>query len=236
MNLVECLMKTGLTRNESELYIALSREGMLTGYEAAKITGIPRANTYQALSSLVDKGGAYVIEGNVPHYTAVPAREYCANVVVHMKDITEKIKLECPQARVPAEPYITITGFMHIADKMRHIIGTAEKRVYVSLPDEGFPFLREELKKAAEKGLKVVAIAPESFRAEGVVIHRIGNPSGQVRLIADSTEVITGTITGSEFDTCLYSKNKPLVELIKDSLKNEIRLAELESSSKPGGE
>ncbi len=48
MNLEECLMKTGLTRHESELYIALCREGELTGYEAAKITGIPRANAYQA--------------------------------------------------------------------------------------------------------------------------------------------------------------------------------------------
>ena len=94
LNLVEYLMKTGLTRHESELYIALCREGELTGYEAAKITGIPRANAYQALSGLVDKGGAYTIEGSVQHYIAVPVNEYCENVIFHMREVTEKIRRE----------------------------------------------------------------------------------------------------------------------------------------------
>ena len=228
MNLVENLMKTGLTRHESELYIALCREGELTGYEAAKITGIPRANAYQALSGLVDKGGAYVIEGSVQHYTAVPVDEYCENVIFHMKEATEKIKHECPQSRKPSEPYITVTGFGHIKDKIRNIISSAKERVYVSMSEKELPFLKEELERAAERGLKVVAIVSGDFGINGAVIHRITKQSGQIRLIADSSYVLTGNVSGSDDDICLFSKNKPLVELIKDSLKNEIRLAELE--------
>lgn len=227
MNLIECLMKTGLTRHESELYIALCREGELTGYEAAKITGIPRANAYQALAGLVDKGGAYVVEGTVPHYTAVPAEEYCTNIIAHMNEVILKIKNECPEARKPAEPYITITGFKHIVDKMKNIINGAKERVYISLTADELPYLKEELERAAEKGLKVVAIASGNIDLEGVIVHSISKKPGQVRLIADSSHVLTGSISGSDCDTCLYSKNKPLVELIKDSLKNEIRLADI---------
>ncbi len=228
MNLSECLMKTGLTRHESELYIALCRDGELTGYEAAKITGIPRANAYQALAAMVDKGAAYVVEGAVPRYMAVPAEEYCRNVIVHMQKIVNQIKRDCPQPRKTSEPYITINGFVHIVDKIKNIIGDTKERIYVSISEKELPFLKEELEGAAKRGLKVVAIVSGNFELQGVVIHRINKPSGQVRLIADSSQVLTGNISGNDEDTCLFSKNKPLVELIKDSLKNEIRLAELE--------
>ncbi len=231
MNLVECLMKTGLTRNESELYVALSREGELTGYEAAKITGIPRANAYQALSGLVDKGGAYIIEGSVPHYTAVPVEEYCRNVIEHLEETLETIKRECPQLRQPSEPYITITGFKHISDKMRNIISDAKERIYISIPHKKLDYWIEDLELAVRRGLKVVTIVPEGLGPEGAIVYRInGQQPVQVSLIADSSHVITGEITGGEFDTCLYSKNKSLVQLIKDSLKNQIRLSELEKT------
>lgn len=228
MNLAEYLMKTGLTRHESEFYIALCREGELTGYEAAKITGIPRANAYQALAALVDKGAAYIVEGAVPRYMAVPVEEYCRNVMNHMQEIINQIKHNCPLTRKASEPYVTITGFKHIVDKIRNIINDTNERVYVSMSEEELPFLKEELERAAKRGLKVVAIVSGNFDLPDVVTHRINKPSGQVRLIADSSHVLTGNITGSDDDTCLFSKNKPLVELIKDSLKNEIRLAELE--------
>lgn len=228
MDIIECLMKTGLTRHESELYIALCREGELTGYEAAKITGIPRANAYQALAGLVDKGGSYTVEGTVPHYSAVPVDEYCSNVMVHLKEVVEKIKCDCPEVRKPSEPYITITGFKHIVDKLRNIVSSAKERVYVSMSEKELPFLKDELERAVGRGLKVVAIVSGDFNLEGVVAHKITKQSGQVRLIADSSHVLTGNISGSDDDVCLFSKNKPLVELIKDSLKNEIRLAEIE--------
>lgn len=40
MKLLDCLMYTGLTKQESELYVVLCQSEPLTGYEAAKITGI----------------------------------------------------------------------------------------------------------------------------------------------------------------------------------------------------
>jgi len=232
LNLIECLMKTGLTRHESELYAALCREGELTGYEAAKITGIPRANAYQALAAMVDKGAAYIIEGAVPHYTAVPVDEYCRNIINNMQEITDKIKQECPRVKKASEPYITITGFKHIIDKIRNIIINTRERVYVSISEKELPFIKNELEEAIRRELKVVAIISGEADLKGAIIHRIEKPSGQVRLIADSSYVLTGSITGSENDTCLYSRNRPLVELIKDSLKNEIRLAELVPETK----
>ncbi len=226
MDLIEALIRTGLTRSESELYAALNREGELTGYEAAKVTGIPRANTYQSLASLVEKGGAFLIEGKAQKYVAVPAEEYCRNILLQMKEVTAEIIRQCPKARKNSEPYITISGFRHILHKMKNIIHEARERVYISASETELPLILPDLEAAMQRGLKVVAITSGNVCVEGAIIYRINKTPGQVRLIADSSTVLTGTLSGSNEDTCLYSKNKPLVELIKDSLKNEIKLAE----------
>ena len=46
MDLNESLMCFGLTRQESNIYLTLLSDGALTGYEAAKRTGISRSNAY----------------------------------------------------------------------------------------------------------------------------------------------------------------------------------------------
>ncbi len=221
-------MKTGLTKNESELYIVLCKEGELTGYEAAKLSGIPRANAYQGLSGLVDKGAACLIEASVPRYVAVPVKEYCSNFLAHMKEIVEVIKKECPHSKEISEGYQTISGLQHIKDKIHTIIDNAKERVYVSISEKELAYFKEDLEAAAARGLKVVAIMSGEATLKDVITYYISKDSGNIRLIADSSYVLTGSITGSEEDKCLYSKNKPLVELLKDSLKNEIRLSELE--------
>lgn len=228
MKLIENLMQTGLTKNESELYLVLCKEGELTGYEAAKLSGIPRANAYQVLTGLVNKGGAYVMEGTVPRYVAVPVEEYGTNYLTHMKEVVLEIQKECPQRKETTEGYLTVSGTLNIRNKIRTIIENAKERVYVSISEQEINYFREPLEEAAAKGLKVVAILSGEVKLEGVITHNISQSSGHIRLITDSSIVLTGVITGSEDDVCLYSKNKPLVELLKDSLQNEIRLSELE--------
>lgn len=227
MTLIEALMKTGLTRHESELYVALSRDGEANGYEAAKHTGIPRANVYQALAGLVEKGGAAVIDGDVLRYAAVPVDEYCTNSMRSMEAVTAVIRQECPTHRVVNEPYLTITGETNIINKMKNLILAAKERVYISISDVDLPIVQDELMKLVARGLKVVVITSGKPNLPGARIHTIQKQSGHIRLIVDSSHVLTGEWTGREEDVCLYSKNKPLIALVKDSLTNEIKLAEL---------
>ena len=49
----------------------------------------------------------------------------------------------------------------------------------------------------------------------------------QIRLITDSRYVLTGEITGSNLDTCLYSGQTNFVNVFKEALSNEIKLIEL---------
>lgn len=225
MNLIDALMKTGLTRHESELYVALCREGEVTGYELAKITGIPRANVYQALSALSDKGGARIIEGNPQRFIAVQPEEYCKIKDREMKDTLKQIQAEAPKQETPPEGYVTLSGSNNILGKMRYIIDNAKERVYLSVMVSDLPLVRQEVDNAIRRGLRMVIITSEKIDVPGAELYTIHKNKGQIRLIADSKEVLTGEVTGSDQDVCLYSKNRPLVDLIKESLKNEIELS-----------
>jgi len=230
MNIISALMKTGLTRHESELYVALCKESEVTGYELAKITGIPRANVYQALAALADKGGASVLEGNPQKFLVVPPKEYCAGKSREMQEIFHTIEHEAPKYTSAPEGYITISGYQNILNKMHYILENATKRVYVSMMAEDIHNVEDSLAKVVKRGLKVVLITSECVDISGAVVHTIHKKPGQIRLIADSLEVLTGEFTGAEQDVCLYSKNRPLIDLIKESLQNEILLSENKKS------
>ena len=141
-----------------------------------------------------------------------------------MNTILEQIKKNAP-GKNRSTSYITITGFQHIVDKMKNMIRQASKRVYVSLSEKEMAYVRDELLDAG-RGLKVVVITSAGVSLEGAMVYTIQRTPGPIRIIADSTQVLTGEVSGLDEDSCLYSRNKPLVELIKDSLKNEILLSD----------
>ncbi len=223
MDIIDALMQAGFTRQESILYITLCREGELTGYEASKITGIPRSNAYLGLAGLADKGGAYRINGEAAKYTAVAPDEMIQNLNRRFAQIVKVIKDEIPQVNEHGDSFVTISGSQQILDKMKNLIDQANKRVYISIAREQLEYVLEELTRAKDRGLKVVIITSERIELDGMVCYTSNKQFGSVRLITDTENVLTGQLYGSN-PTSLFSRNMNMVELIKDSLTNEIKL------------
>lgn len=229
MELIEALSKIGFTRHESILYITLCQEGELTGYEAAKISGLPRSNVYLALAGLVEKGGAYICEGEAARYTPVPVEELVANTRRQLSEVLDYLQKHIPKRKTSSEPYITITDKKQIVNKIKNIISQARERVYLAMAPYELELVREELTEAIAKGLKVVIITTEPFTINGATIYHIQNQPGQIRLISDSANVLTGDFGGEAEPSCLYSRNKNLIDLIKSSLTNEIKLIQIKT-------
>lgn len=231
MDLIEALGKIGFTRHESILYVTLCQEGELTGYEAAKISGLPRSNVYLALAGLVEKGGAYICEGEAARYTPVPVEELVVNTRRQMDEVLNFLEKHLPGRKTSSEPYITITGKMQIINKMKNIISQARERVYLSFAPQELELVINELTDVITRGLKVVIITTPPFKLDGATIYYIQKQPGQIRLIADSANVLTGEIGEQAEPSCLYSRNKNLIDLIKNSLTNEIKLIELQKET-----
>ncbi len=223
MDIIDALMHAGFTKHESMLYIALCREGELTGYEASKITGIPRSNAYLGLAGLADKGGAYRITSETAKYTAVSPEELVQNLQRKFTEVMKVIKEEIPQLNDIGESFVTINGNQQILNKMKNLIIQAQNRIYISVALEQLRFVLKELSEARDRGLKVVIITSEKLDMEGMTCYIADKQFNSVRLIVDSENVLTGQLNGTN-PTCLFTRNSNMVDVIKDSLTNEIKL------------
>lgn len=192
MELISLLMGTGLTRYEAQAYAALLACESATGYEAAKCTGISRSNIYLALEGLVEKGAACRIEGEAVRYAAVPAAEYCENKKRAYLSLLSEIRSAAPVRETAPEAYITVTGDGHIVDKMRNLIAHARERVYVSQSAAVCRLIEPELADAVRRGLRVVVVTTQPFALAGAELCYTEKDDAQIRLIADSSSVLTG--------------------------------------------
>lgn len=227
MDIIESLMKLQLTRQEATIYAILVNEGPMTGYEVSKVSGISRSNTYSALAGLVEKGAAYITEGTSTRYIPVSAGELCDNRILEIQKIKNYLVNNLKLRSDDPEGYITIKGEKHILNKMRNILRNAKERAYISVSHKILHEINDELVSAVERKLKLVIITNPPFEFPGAIIYLTDKQQDQIRLIADSSVVLTGDIEDRVHSTCLYSKKKNLVDLFKESIKNEIKLIEL---------
>lgn len=225
--ITEELLHFGLTRQEANLYLMLLSHGEMSGYEAAKLTGISRSNTYTALAGLVEKGAAYIMEENVTRYAAVPFGEFSSNVIRRLQARQKSLLPRLPERQTEMQGYITIRGSEQIMDKLVNLILETKQRLYISVPSgilsQITPYLLQQI--ADEK--KVVILTDIPHPVQGAITYVTKKGDGQIRLIVDSVKVLTGRISAGENSTCLFSLNRNLVDVFKDMLKNEITLIEL---------
>lgn len=237
-NIIEKLLLFGLGRQEALIYITLLKNGELTGYEVAKLTGISRSNVYNALASLVERGAAYVCEGSASKYVAVSIEEFCNNRIRYLQEQEKYLLMNAPKRQLPTEGYITIEGYDHIIDKIHHMILGATQRIYFSATESFLEKWEKEIGTLLEKKVKVVLLSeklPENLQQENIIFYKrlpaeeVWDPGEQqIRLIIDSAYVLTGEVVGGSTDTCLYSAQKNFVNVFKEAMSNEIKLIELQ--------
>ena len=230
--LTEYLKSFGLTGQEATIYEALLVNGEMTGYEMAKETGISRSYVYGALSALVDKGAAYLIEGDSARYTAVSVDRFCDNTLHDLGEKAEYLKAHAPVRKETCDGYISIQGTPHIHNKIHDMLDKCEKRLYFMASAEIVGEYTGQLKELIQSGKKVVIMSTEEANIKGCSFYETEPEPYQVRLITDSRYVLTGTYGDENDDTCLYSGQPNLVKVMKEALGNRISLIEMEEKER----
>lgn len=219
------LVVFGLTRIESQIYSTLLSHGEMTGYEVSKETGMSRSNVYAGLSALVEKGAAYLIDGEAAKYTPVEIKKFTENVISKMECTAGELEKQAPAKIVQSTGYITILGSENIRNKIREMLNSTELRLYILAPGKIISEFDEELKNLVADGKKVVILTDE-YKLKGAKVYETKPEEGQIRFITDSAYVLTGELTDSPHDSCLYSGQQNLVNVMKEALKNKIILLE----------
>ena len=218
------LQHFGLTRQDAVIYLVLAEGGDFTGYEVAKTTGISRSNVYSALSGLKDKGAAYVKQGATTKYRAVSIKEFCENHITMLKNEAEYLNQHIKIGKNTTEGYLTIEGSRNIHNKIRQMMCDCEKRMYLLMNSQDLKKLEPLLSETIRRGIKTVILTDKGYAPEGAVLYETQVEKNQIRFITDSSLVLTGELSESDNDTCLYSGQENLVTLLKEALKNKITL------------
>ena len=221
--IIDILTEFSLTRQEASIYAALLNHGDMTGYEVAKDTGFSRSNVYAALNALVEKGAAYLVEGETTKFRPVEIKSFTENKIRALSESAAWLEKHGPQKIVSTEGYITITGAKNIRNKMREMLEKTEARLYLAAPAEIIRSFEPELQALVDAKKKVVLLT-SGYKLKDATVYETDVAEGQLRFITDSSYVLTGELTEDEHNTCLYSGQKNLVEVMKEALKDKISL------------
>lgn len=224
MDYIDLLTEYGLTRQEALIYYELMKHGAMTGYEVSKETGISKSNVYAALNGLTQKGAANLEQGNVSKYYPVDVKEFCDNCLRHLDKLKEQLIKKQPKVVVKQEGYINIQSERHIRNKIHEMLERCELRLYILAHDWFLEEYMEELSELIARGRKVVVLTDDDIMLNGATVYKTEIEEGQLRFIVDSAYVLTGQLTDGSEDTCLYSEQTNLVEVMKEALKYKIVL------------
>ena len=177
----ESLMKFGLSRNESKIYLFLARAGAKKAKEISDALSLYRTETYRALKNLEKNGLILSIFGRPLKFKAVPL-EKAVDFLIKMKKLQiERLKQEKKKMieiwqRIPKfeteygnrnEVFQMLEGDGQIALKIDEILDRSKNEIFIyasefllkTLYNTG---LTDKLKEASMRGAKIAILTSDS--------------------------------------------------------------------------
>jgi len=169
-DLTDKLVELGFSEYEAKAYVALLRESPVTGYQLAKLSGVPRSMIYEVLGKLTARGAAMTLRtGASTRYAPVPAAEFLDQLHREHEQIIDSLKDDLSAfASAPDLEYVwNIEGHDNIMAKAMEMIEQAGTRAYLTLSPPAFDALKPLLEDAIQRGVRVVIYSPTSLDLPG---------------------------------------------------------------------
>ena len=229
------LVKIGFSEYEAKAYVALLRESPVTGYQLAKLSGVPRSMIYEVVGKLTARGAAMTLRtGGATKYAPVPATEYLDQLHREHEELIVSLKddLSGLASASDLEYVWNIEGHDNIIAKAREMIGQTKTRIYLALLPTTFPALRPVLEEAIGRGVRVVLYTTSELDLPGarvVVAHVSEETLGQARglgliLVIDGEEVLIGEWLTATQARASWTSSPLLVFIAEHHLRTDLYL------------
>src|SRR5213594_56798 len=97
------LQQLGFSEYEARAYLALLQRNPLNGYELAKVSGLPRANTYAVLQKLEERGAVVRLDmPNGSRYAPVAPTELTQRIASRFQDVLSATQQALEELATPA--------------------------------------------------------------------------------------------------------------------------------------
>ncbi|HDR7950774.1 TPA: TrmB family transcriptional regulator [Bacillus toyonensis] len=240
-HIVQQLKKIGFNEYEAKSYVSLVKQGPVTAYQVSKNSGIPRARIYEILDNLVEKGIVMKEEiNNTIRYSPLPVEIFLQKAQSEWQSTYEVIsdslkKLESSEEKSDNR-VITLKDKKAIISYCQSLIKKAEKRIVISMWDDMYGGLKEELFEVADK-VKVQGITLHVENPiKGLDIHRITPYTETLStehwfiLSIDSKEMIYGPAL-EERNVAFYTDDPVHIYLLEDYVWHDVLVNRLVRSS-----
>lgn len=237
-NPIDKLVKIGFSEYEAKSYVALLRKSPVTGYELAKLSGVPRSMIYEVAGKLTARGAAMTLrrEGGTK-YAPVAADEFLDQLHREHKDLIGSLRDDLTAfASAPDLEYVwNIEGHENVTAKAIEMISQAEGQVYLALVPATFLALQPALREAIRHGVRVVIYTTDDLALPGgqvVVAHVSQETLGQARglglvLVVDGEEVLIGEWLTATQARASWTSSPLLVFIAEHHLRTDLYLPQI---------
>ena len=222
---------TGLSGTELTAYLTLLNHGPLNGSQISRISGISRANVYDALRSLQLKG--YVAKNENNLCSPLPPEEFIKRIHQQCELEIASLKKTLFSTSKPAsyDQIWTIHGYDKVMAKAVDMIASAQSDLYVLLYPKEAQLLAPHLKNAARRKVEVkfVSMGATSLDFEFQVVHHNAenietNNKGRIfDVVMDKKEVLVGMfLSAAEDESSInWAKNNWFVQSVRETVRHD---------------
>lgn len=238
----DLLLELGLGENEALAYLALLGCQPATAYELSKVSGIPSSKIYQTANRLLEKGLIEPVSadtGRGQRYIALGADDFLAARRQAVSRTTKALAPLLKQAGngVEADFIWQLDEADAVLDKARQLLQDARHTVLVSLWPEELAALRDDLRDAESRGVRIAlvhyGVPAESIGAtyhhpvEETVRRERGGRS--LSLAVDSRCVVLATFGDDGHVEGAWSRNRAFVFVGEDYVRHDVYITKVTS-------
>ena len=229
---IEEMKHLGFTGAEAQIYIFLLQHSHSTGYEISKGAGLPRANTYQALETLVTKERITAVSPDPVRYVAVPPALLLRSIQEETQQRCHELERQLTALEKPDDVghFWELNGHSKIEVRLIELINVAQHRIAASLWAEDLKRLAEPLQVAHSRGCTIILNLFGEATADFATIYRHEGPekvvSGHVVALAiDFQEALVASLDTPA--TGVITQNRTLVRVVEKLIRSEAYLASI---------
>lgn len=229
------MQKIGFTGYEAKVYIAALQQGLATGYELSRRSGVPQAKVYEILSRLVSAGALQALASEPVRYAPLPPeellRQRCAVFQTSIGILQEKLP---QQAQIKAKDYVwNISGYREMLERAREVINNVQGELLLSVWPEEAGALQEALESAVGQGVRIRAMVfGDSPLAGNIKYYRHGGEQalynlagGRWLVVAGKREVLIGQVSDDGDSMAAWSANAGIVFVTRRYIEHELYIA-----------
>lgn len=233
---INLLKSIGLTDTESKVYLTLIKHGNTSGYEASKLSGVPRSKIYNTLESLVRKGFIIFSEndGNT-RYASIPINEISEKIKRDMNYTLDELDIQLKDyEEVTDLEYIWhIKEYNNVFAKCRNIINRTEKELLIQIWEEDISEILDEVIALQDKGIKIAMVffsenekttlPINNYVKHGMLKQKYEEMGGRfITLVSDNEQVIFGQILNGNVAEVIWTKSRPMISMAGEYVRHDM--------------